>query len=134
MKNPIIANIEEKQLKEDVPLFNVGDKVKVHSKITEGNKTRIQAFEGTVIKINRAGVKTNFTVRKVVATVGVEKTFILHSPNVQNSTICEIGLEAKRPGLKTRHDRGQYLPVDYLRRRSRLFDLFVFFRSKEILS
>jgi len=104
MKNPIIANIEEKQLKEDVPLFNVGDKVKVHSKITEGNKTRIQAFEGTVIKINRAGVKTNFTVRKVVATVGVEKTFILHSPNVEKIERLKAG-KVRRAKLYYLRDR-----------------------------
>ncbi|MFC1478865.1 50S ribosomal protein L19, partial [Candidatus Margulisiibacteriota bacterium] len=74
MKEPIIANIENKQLKENLPKFNIGDTIKVFSKIVEGGKSRVQAYEGTVIAINKAGARTTFTVRKVVSKIGVEKT------------------------------------------------------------
>ena len=91
MQNAIIANIENKQLKAEVTPFAIGDKVKVYSRIVEGEKTRTQAFEGTVIRIRNANVKTTFTVRKVVTKIGVEKTFVLHSPNMEKLEVLKRG-------------------------------------------
>ena len=82
--NEIIKNIEAAQLKETVPSFNVGDTVRVSAKIKEGNRERIQVFEGTVIKRQNGGVRETFTVRKSSNGVGVEKTWPLHSPSVEN--------------------------------------------------
>ena len=81
--NEIIKNIEAAQLKETVPSFNVGDTVRVSAKIKEGNRERIQVFEGTVIK--------TFTVRKSSNGVGVEKTWPLHSPSVENVEVVRRG-------------------------------------------
>lgn len=81
MKNAIIDAIEAKQ-KKDVPVFNPGDAVKVHFKIVEGKKERIQIFEGVVIKVNGKGPNATATVRKIVDGVGVEKTFYIHAPGV----------------------------------------------------
>ena len=80
--NDIIKNIEAAQLKESVPSFNVGDTVRVSAKIKEGNRERIQIFEGTVIKRQNGGVRETFTVRKNSNGIGVEKTWPLHSPSV----------------------------------------------------
>jgi len=82
--NDIIKNIEAAQLKESVPSFNVGDTVRVSAKIKEGNRERIQIFEGTVIKRQNGGVRETFTVRKNSNGIGVEKTWPLHSPSVEN--------------------------------------------------
>ena len=89
--NEIIKNIEAAQLKETVPSFNVGDTVRVSAKIKEGNRERIQVFEGTVIKRQNGGVRETFTVRKSSNGVGVEKTWPLHSPSVEN-----VGSSKKR--------------------------------------
>ena len=79
----IIKEIEEAQLKQEVPEFNVGDTVRVHGKIKEGNRERIQIFEGVVIKRQGGSNRETFTVRKASNGVGVEKTWPLHSPNVE---------------------------------------------------
>ena len=79
----IIRNIEAGQLKEVVPEFRVGDTVKVYGKIKEGNRERVQIFEGIVIKRQGASNRETFTVRKLSNGVGVEKTWPLHSPNVE---------------------------------------------------
>ena len=79
----IIKNIEAEQLKAEAPQFSVGDTVKVYGKIKEGNRERIQVFEGTVIKKQGGSNRTTFTVRKISNGVGVEKTWPLHSPNVE---------------------------------------------------
>ena len=86
--NEIIKNIEAAQLKETVPSFNVGDTVRVSAKIKEGNRERIQVFEGTVIKRQNGGVRETFTVRKSSNGVGVEKTWPVHSPAVEVSPLC----------------------------------------------
>ena len=80
--NEIIRKIEAEQLKENAPVFNVGDTVKVYGKIKEGNRERIQVFEGTVLKKQGGSTRETFTVRKFSNGVGVEKTWPLHSPNV----------------------------------------------------
>ena len=87
----IIKNIESAQLKENVPEFNVGDTVKVYAKIKEGNRERIQVFEGTVLKRQGGGVRETFTVRKNSNGVGVEKTWPLHSPHVEKVEVVRRG-------------------------------------------
>ena len=87
----IIKNIEAEQLKADAPQFSVGDTVKVYGKIKEGNRERIQVFEGTVIKRQNGGAKETFTVRKFSNGVGVEKTWPLHSPIVEKVDVVRRG-------------------------------------------
>ena len=89
--NDIIRNIEAEQLKENAPEFHVGDTVKVYGKIKEGNRERIQIFEGTVIKRQNGGAKETFTVRKFSNGVGVEKTWPLHSPIVTKIQVVRKG-------------------------------------------
>ena len=79
------------QLKTEVPQFGIGDGVKVYIRITEGEKERIQLFEGTVIARHGGGISETFTVRRVSYGVGVEKTFPLHSPNVEKVVVTRIG-------------------------------------------
>ena len=81
--NEIIKNIEAEQLKSEVDEFHVGDTVRVHAKIKEGNRERIQVFEGTVLKRQGGSNRETFTVRKTSNGIGVEKTWPLHSPNVE---------------------------------------------------
>ena len=87
----IIKNIEAEQLKAEVPQFSVGDTVKVYGKIKEGNRERIQIFEGTVIKKQGGSNRATFTVRKLSNGVGVEKTWPLHSPNVEKIEVVRRG-------------------------------------------
>ena len=89
--NDIIKNIEAAQLKESVPSFNVGDTVRVSAKIKEGNRERIQIFEGTVIKRQNGGVRETFTVRKTSNGIGVEKTWPIHSPHVEKVEVIRRG-------------------------------------------
>ena len=89
--NDIIKNIEAAQMKQSVPEFRVGDTVKVSAKIKEGNRERIQVFEGTVIKVQGTGLRKTFTVRKLASGVGVEKTWPLHSPNVADVKVVRYG-------------------------------------------
>ena len=83
----LIKAFTNEQLKNEVPSIHVGDTVRVHNKIKEGNKERIQMFEGTVIAKHGGGISETFTVRRVSYGVGVEKTFPLHSPNVENIVV-----------------------------------------------
>ena len=89
--NDIIKKIEDAQLKAEAPEFRVGDTVKVYGKIKEGNRERIQVFEGTVIKRQNGGAKETFTVRKFSNGVGVEKTWPLHSPIVTKIQVVRKG-------------------------------------------
>ena len=89
--NDIIKSIEAEQLKENVPQFNVGDTVKVYGKIKEGNRERIQVFEGTVLKKQGGSSRATFTVRKNSNGVGVERTWPLHSPNVEKVEVVRRG-------------------------------------------
>lgn len=89
--NDLIREIEQAQLKETVDEFNVGDTVRVHGKIKEGNRERIQVFEGTVIKRQNGGNRETFTVRKSSGGIGVEKTWPLHSPNVVKIEVVRKG-------------------------------------------
>jgi large subunit ribosomal protein L19 len=87
----IIENIERQQLREDIPQFKAGDNVKVHFKVIEGTRHRIQVFQGTVIKRQGQGVRETFTVRKQSFGVGVERTFPLHSPKIDKIEVTQIG-------------------------------------------
>ena len=89
--NEIIKNIEAAQLKETVPSFNVGDTVRVSAKIKEGNRERIQVFEGVVLKKQGGSNRETFTVRKNSNGIGVEKTWPLHSPNVEKVEVIRRG-------------------------------------------
>ena len=102
--NEIIKEIEAAQLKENVPVFNVGDTVKVYGKIKEGNRERIQVFAGTVIKKQGGSNRATFTVRKNSNGVGVEKTWPLHSPNVEKVEVVRQG-KVRRAKLYYLRDR-----------------------------
>ena len=87
----IIKSIESEQLKAEVPEFHVGDTVKVYGKIKEGNRERVQVFEGIVLKRQGGSNRETFTVRKISNGIGVEKTWPLHSPNVEKVEIVRYG-------------------------------------------
>lgn len=96
--NDIIRNIEAEELKETVPVFHVGDTVRVHARIKEGTHERVQIFEGTVLKRQGGGARETFTVRKTSNGIGVEKTWPLHSPNVAGVDVIRRG-KARRAKL-----------------------------------
>ncbi len=102
--NDIIREIEAEQLKETVSEFSVGDTVKVYGKIKEGNRERIQVFEGTVIKKQGGSNRATFTVRKTSNGIGVEKTWPLHSPNVEKVEVVRQG-KVRRAKLFYLRDR-----------------------------
>ncbi len=81
--NPLIKEITKSQLRDDIPKFKSGDTVRVHARIVEGNRERIQIFEGVVIKRRGTGISATYTVRKISNGVGVERTFPLHTPRVE---------------------------------------------------
>ena len=87
----LIKALTNEQLKENVPVINVGDTVKIYNKIKEGTRERIQLFEGTVIAKNGGGISETFTVRRISYGTGVEKTFPVHSPNVEKVEIVRSG-------------------------------------------
>ena len=101
--NDIIKNIEAAQIKE-VTSFNVGDTIKVYAKVKEGNKERIQAFEGTVLKKQGGSNRETFTVRKTSNGVGVEKTWPLHSPTIEKIEVIRRG-KVRRAKLNYLRDR-----------------------------
>jgi large subunit ribosomal protein L19 len=101
----IIDVIEQEQMRSDIPEFNSGDTLKVHVKVVEGGKERIQLFEGVVIRRSHGGLKETFTVRKVSQGVGVERTFPVHSPMLAKIEV-------------TRHGKVRRAKLYYLRGRS----------------
>ena len=96
--------ISESSMKKEIPEINIGDTVKVHVKIKEGDKSRIQIFEGTVVAKNGGGISETFTVRRVAYGCGVEKTFPLHSPNVVKVETVRTG-KVRRAKLYYIRDR-----------------------------
>ena len=100
----VIKSIEHEQLKNKVPDIRIGDTVWVHQRIKEGNRQRIQVFEGIVIKKQNGGLNETFTVRRVAYGVGVEKTFLLHSPLVEKVEVVRVG-KARRAKLYYLRDR-----------------------------
>lgn len=89
--NPLIQEITKKQLRDDIPDFRPGDNVRVHAKIVEGERERIQLFEGVVIKRHGVGISATYTVRKISNGVGVERIFPLHSPRVEKIEVTRHG-------------------------------------------
>ncbi len=100
----MIKAFTSEQLKESVPAFNIGDTVRVHNKIKEGNRERIQLFEGTVIAKHNGGISSTFTVRRISYGVRVEKSFPLHSPHVVNVDVIRHG-KVRRAKLYYLRDR-----------------------------
>ena len=100
----IIKSIEHEQLKNKIPDLKIGDTVRVHQRIKEGNRERIQVFEGIIIKKQNGGVNATFTVRKISYGVGVEKTFLVHSPMVEKVELVRVG-KARRAKLYYLRDR-----------------------------
>ncbi|WP_394832327.1 50S ribosomal protein L19 [Pendulispora rubella] len=90
--HPKIAEIESSQLRSGLPDFRVGDTVRVHYRIVEGDKDRIQVFQGVVLKRHRAGARSTFTVRKVSFNVGVERVFLTHSPRIDKVEVVSKGI------------------------------------------
>ncbi len=117
MNFEVIKELEKEQLKAEVPQFETGDTVRVHNRIKEGNRERVQIFEGVVLKIQGGGARTTFTVRKESSGIGVEKTWPLHSPNVEKVEVVRRGkirraklnylrgLSGKKAKVKARMDR-----------------------------
>ncbi len=87
----VIANIDKESMRADIPAFRVGDTVKVHVKIREGDKERIQVFEGVVIRRHRGRIGATFTVRKISYGIGVERIFPLHSPQIDKIEVVRHG-------------------------------------------
>src|SRR5689334_10052827 len=90
--HPIISKLEAPLAREGLPEFRVGDTVRVHYKIVEGEKERVQVFQGVVLKRHRAGIRSTFTVRKVSFNVGVERIFLLHSPRIEKVEVVSRGV------------------------------------------
>ena len=100
----IIKSIEHEQIKNKIPDVKVGNTVKVHARAKEGNRERIQVFEGIIIKKQGGGVNATFTVRRVAYGVGVEKTFLIHSPMIEKVEVTRVG-KARRAKLFYLRDR-----------------------------
>lgn len=118
MNCEIIKEIENSQLKKDIPEFNVGDTVKVYAKIVEGSKERIQMFEGIVLKRQGGSSRETFTVRRVSYGVGVEKTWPLHSPRIDRIEVVRYGIvrRAKLNYLRDRVGKAAKVKEDITRR------------------
>jgi len=111
----IIAEITKEQLRTDLPDFRPGDTVRVHVKIQEGNRERIQAFEGVVIKRRGGGISETFTVRKVSYGVGVERTFPLHSPKIAKLEVVRRGKVRRAKLYYLRNLRGKAARIKEIR-------------------
>lgn len=105
--NPLIEAITKEQLRSDIPAFRPGDTVRVHAKVVEGTRERIQLFEGVVIKRQGAGISETYTVRKMSGGVGVERTFPVHTPRVAEIEVIRFGKvrRAKLYYIRERHGK-----------------------------
>lgn len=110
--NPLIAKITESQLRNDIPDFRAGDSVRVHARIVEGSRERIQIFEGVVIKRRGEGISETYTVRKISNGIGVERTFPLHTPRVDKIEVTRHGRvrRAKLYYLRALHGKAARIP------------------------
>ena len=110
--NPLIAKITESQLRNDIPDFRAGDSVRVHARIVEGSRERIQIFEGVVIKRRGEGISETYTVRKISNGVGVERTFPLHTPRVDKIEVTRHGRvrRSKLYYLRALHGKAARIP------------------------
>ena len=100
----VLSSVVQDYLKTDIPAFNVGDTVKVHVKIKEGNRERIQVFEGTIIKVQHGGIQKTFTVRRLSYGIGVERTFPVNSPKIAKIEVVRKG-KVRRAKLYYLRDR-----------------------------
>lgn len=107
MKHELLKKVEEEYLKKEIPDFRVGDTVRVLQKVTEANRTRTQAFEGVVIRRKGSGVQLSFTVRRISFGEGVEKTFPIYSPTVQQITVTRPGKVRRAKLYYLRQKRGK---------------------------
>ena len=103
----IIDKLEMEQLKKDIPSFKAGDTLKVHVKITEGDKQRIQVYQGVCIKRVNSGLGSSYTVRKISGSIGVERIFPLHSPNIEKIEVLRIGKVRRAKLYYLRNLRGK---------------------------
>ena len=103
----IIDKLEMEQLKKDIPVFKAGDTLKVHVKITEGDKQRIQIYQGVCIKRMNSGLGSSYTVRKISGSIGVERVFPLHSPNVDKIEVVRLGKVRRAKLYYLRNLRGK---------------------------
>ncbi len=117
MTSPIIAAIEKKQIRTDLPDFRVGDTVRVHVNIKEGDKERIQVYEGVVIRRSGGGVRETFTVRKISYGVGVERTFPVHSPKLAKIEVAVLGNVRRAKLYFLRELRGKAARIKSVRTR-----------------
>ena len=110
--NPLIAKITESQLRNDIPDFRAGDSIRVHARIVEGSRERIQIFEGVVIKRRGEGISETYTVRKISNGIGVERTFPLHTPRVDKIEVTRHGRvrRAKLYYLRALHGKAARIP------------------------
>ncbi|EJL47037.1 50S ribosomal protein L19 [Brevibacillus agri] len=114
--NQVIRELEKEQLKQDIPAFRPGDTVRVHVKVIEGQRERIQLFEGVVIRRRGTGVSETFTVRKISYGVGVERTFPVHTPKIEKIEIVRHG-KVRRAKLYYLRDRvGKAARIKEIRR------------------
>ena len=103
----IIDKLEMEQLKKDIPVFKAGDTLKVHVKITEGDKQRIQIYQGVCIKRLNRGIGSSYTVRKMSGGIGVERIFPLHSPNIDKIEVLRVGKVRRAKLYYLRNLRGK---------------------------
>ena len=92
MNNDIIRELEQEQMKSEITPFNIGDTVRVHAKVVEGTRERIQVYEGVVIKRQNGGINETFTVRRLASGVGVERTWPIHSPRIDHIDVVRRGV------------------------------------------
>ena len=92
MNNDIIRELEQEQMKSEITPFNIGDTVRVHAKVVEGTRERIQVYEGVVIKRQNGGINETFTVRRLASGVGVERTWPIHSPRIDHIEVVRRGV------------------------------------------
>ncbi len=118
MNATIINEIESQQLRSDIASFNVGDTVRVYVRIVEGTRERTQMFEGVVLKKQNGGLRENFTVRRIASGVGVEKTWLLHSPRLEKVEVVRRGIvrRAKLNYLRDRVGKAAKVKEDLRRR------------------
>lgn len=107
MQNKIMELVDSQNLRTDIPQFKAGDTVKVHYRVKEGEKERVQIYEGTVIKLNRGGVSKTFTVRKISSNVGVERIFPINSPMIAKVEVIRIGKVRKAKLYYIRTKKGK---------------------------
>ena len=112
----IIRSIEAKQIRSDLTQFNVGDTVRVWVKVVEGNRERLQAFEGTVIARRNGGIRETFTVRRVSYGIGVERTFPIHSPRVDHVDLIRRGKVRRAKLYYLRERQGKAAKIKEVRR------------------